>query len=113
MESSGKFSGAAKAAAALIGIRIAAGDRQPRTVEMKRERPAWIAELDEQDQDDQLWLALHSPLDQLHEARIAPASESRAGRPLTDRHARRRAVAGLRFTNVRFERRSTCTRARR
>jgi hypothetical protein len=68
-----RFSGAARAAAALIGIRIAAGRARKSHFEPREDRPPdWLSELDEYEDADVLSRALYSPLDEMIEARIAP-----------------------------------------
>ena len=68
-----RFSGAARAAAALIGIRIAAGRDREESLEARYDRPPdWLSELDEYEDGDELSRALYSPLGEMIEARIAP-----------------------------------------
>ena len=68
------FTGAARAATALIGIRIAA-ESQPdvRPHAPPALPPAWLAELDEYEDADELSLVLHSELGEMHRARVARA----------------------------------------
>jgi hypothetical protein len=74
-----KVNGAARAAAALIGIRIAAGrDPRERLTDSEVEQPDWLFELDEHEADEELSLALYSPLDQMMRARIAPPKRFKA-----------------------------------
>jgi hypothetical protein len=97
------FNGAAWAAAALIGIRIAAG-REGRTAMPGSDThpPDWLAELDEYEEDQELALALHSPLDELMQARLAePARFTRPPACVAPRLARRNSA-----------RRGTCTSTR-
>jgi hypothetical protein len=68
-----RFDGAARAAAALIGIRIAAGRSGPAALTNSEILPPdWLYELDEHEADEELSLALYSPLDELMQARLAP-----------------------------------------
>jgi hypothetical protein len=60
----------ARAAAALLGIRIAGGqERQQRSTVIDPEPPLRRPELDRQELDDELSLALHAELGELLEAR--------------------------------------------
>jgi hypothetical protein len=102
-----RFSGTARAAAALIGIRIAAGrDRESRFEPRDEWPPDWLLDLDEYEDGDELSRALYSPLDEMIEERIAPERAStttpacrapafacppgRTRRPLTRNEAARR-----------------------
>jgi hypothetical protein len=72
-----RFSGGARAAAALFGTRIAAGSREGRPEGGDRKPPDWIAELDEEEGIDEFELAMRSDLGE--------AVEERTGEPLVAR----------------------------
>jgi hypothetical protein len=100
----GTFNGAARAAAALIGIRIAAGrDRRTAMPDSDTHPPDWLWELDEYEEDQELELALHSPLGELMQARLAEPA----------RFSRPPACAAPRLARRNSPRRGTCTTTRR
>jgi hypothetical protein len=60
-----------RAAAALIGIRIAGGEERPhRSSSVALQVPDWRSELDRNEPHDELTLALHADLGELLEARV-------------------------------------------
>ena len=105
MQRERRLNGAAKAAAALIGVRLDDDAIPPHERELGQSEapPQWLAELDEYEAEEELWLALYSPLDELHEARIAAVDAAECG----DGAPRRTSAVAW------FGRRGTCTTTKR
>jgi hypothetical protein len=82
-----KFSGGARAAAALFGTRIAAGTKDDRPASGDRKPPDWIAELDDEEGIDEFELAMRSGLDEALEERIGEpvVSRRRFADPIVER----------------------------
>jgi hypothetical protein len=71
---------AARAAAALIGFRVAAGGiGGGANPPADAEPPEWLADLDDHEGLDEIWYALYGPLDYMLEARIAPGDPHTCG----------------------------------
>ena len=107
MQRERRLSGAARAAAALIGVRladdaIASGGADPTDAQHP---PQWLVELDEYEEGEELWLALYSPLDEVHKARIAAAAAVRGDAEGEDHPAGPQRTSAVAW----FGRRGTCT----
>jgi hypothetical protein len=101
-----------RAAAALIGIRIAGGqERQERSSSVHVEAPDWRSELDRNEPYDELTLALHAELGEVLEARIW------GGRPpmaiAAEGTARRSCGRRTRGAHDHLGRRGQCPKTRR